>query len=210
MYAPQRGKRERGGGRPHGTDAASSGNSSSLISWYRRVSRRNLEGGHYSSGAAVGSAAGERRRALTVRDLESPSDRLIVQVELSNLNPDAALEHWLRPELLTRWWPTEAETDPRPGGAYHLAWPAQDWHLRGRYTIVEPRSRVAFTWQWDHEPERPLRHVEVAAAPRDDGGTVLTITHAVYGDSAAEREDRESHREGWHHFLDRLAALDAS
>jgi uncharacterized protein YndB with AHSA1/START domain len=152
-------------------------------------------------------AAGERRIALAVRELESPRDRLIVQVELPALTPEHALDHWLRPELLTRWWPTEAEADPRPGGAFHLAWPAQNWHLRGRYTIVEPGSRVAFTWQWDHEPDRPLRHVEVGAVASAKGGTVLTVTHAVYGDTAAEREERESHRQGWQHFLARLAAL---
>ncbi len=207
MWAPAVGKRERGGGRPHGTDAASSGNSSSLISWSRRVSRRGLEGGHYSSGAAAGLVAGERHMQLTVREVESPGDRLVVQVDLRALAPEEVLDHWLRPELLTLWWPTEAETDPRPGGAYHLAWPAQGWHLRGRYTIVEPGSRVAFTWQWDHEPEKPLRHVEVAAVASAEGGTALTVTHAVYGDSAADREERESHRQGWEHFLGRLATL---
>lgn len=146
---------------------------------------------------------------VAVEVLESPADRLVVQVDLASMSPDEALDHWLRPAMLTRWWGTQAETDPRPGGAYHIAWPARGWHLRGRYTILEPGRRVAFTWQWDHEPERPLRHVEVVADARPDGGTVLTVTHAVYGEGAAERAERESHRDGWLHFLGRLAALQA-
>jgi uncharacterized protein YndB with AHSA1/START domain len=139
--------------------------------------------------------------------MESGPEQLVVQVELPALAPAEALDHWLRPELLRRWWAAEAENDPRTGGWYHAAWPAQGWHLRGRYTIVDPGRALAFTWQWDHEPEQPLRHVAVDVAPRPEGGSILTVTHAVYGDSPSEREMRESHREGWLHFLGRLAAL---
>lgn len=143
---------------------------------------------------------------MAVRALETEPDRLVVEVELPGLSPADALEQWLRPELLTRWWAAEAENDARAGGWYHLAWPTQGWHLRGRYTLLEPGRRMAFTWQWDHEPEQPLRHVEVAVTARN-GGSRLTVTQAVYGTSTAEQDVRSSHRDGWVHFLGRLAAI---
>jgi uncharacterized protein YndB with AHSA1/START domain len=153
------------------------------------------EEGHYSS-------------VTDVREVDQGADRLVLQVELTKLSPEQVFDHFARPELLTRWWPTEAENDPRPGGWYHFAWPAQDWHLRGRYTAFEPGRSLGFTWQWDHEPERPMRHVAVDfAGHAHGGGCVVTVTHALYGDDPTEQEDRESHREGWLHFLARLDSL---
>jgi uncharacterized protein YndB with AHSA1/START domain len=145
---------------------------------------------------------------MAVREVPSGTDRLVVEADLPGLEPGSAFDHWLRPELLTRWWPPEAENEPRAGGWYHLAWLAQGWHLRGRYTLLEPGRAVAFTWQWDHEPEQPLRHVAVDFAAAKAGGTRVTVTHALYGDTAAEQEIRASHRDGWLHFLGRLAAIE--
>jgi uncharacterized protein YndB with AHSA1/START domain len=144
---------------------------------------------------------------VEAHEIDSAPDRLVVSVELPGLEPREALQHWLQPELLTRWWPAEAENDARIGGWYHIWWPVQGWHLRGRYTILDPDRALGFTWQWDHEPEQPLRHVAVDVTPRAEGGTVMTVTHAVYGDSAAEQGVRDEHREGWLHFLGRLASL---
>jgi uncharacterized protein YndB with AHSA1/START domain len=142
---------------------------------------------------------------MTVEELESGSERLVMRVELPNLTPQQAFQHWVQPELLSRWWASEAENDPQPGGWYHVSWPAQGWHLRGRYTAIQPGRSLGFTWQWDHEPDRPMRHVAVDIEPAaDGGGSLLTVTHALYGDDPADREERDSHRQGWQHFLARL------
>lgn len=147
---------------------------------------------------------------MDVKELDLGADRLVLQAELPNMSAEQAFAHFVQPELLTRWWPTEAEVEPRAGGAYHLAWPAQNWHLRGRYTIFESARSLAFTWQWDHEPEQPMRHVAVDFAGfAEGGGCLLTVTQAAYGDTAAEQKERESHRQGWTHFLKELAALGA-
>jgi uncharacterized protein YndB with AHSA1/START domain len=85
-----------------------------------------------------------------------------------------------------------------------------DWHLRGRYTAVEPGALLAFTWRWDSDSaDDPERLVRVVFASLDGGGgTRLSVTHGTYGDSASEREARQGHLEGWTHFLAKLAALD--
>ena len=125
--------------------------------------------------------------------------------------PGAAVErvweHWTRPELLVRWWPREAETDVREGGAYHLGWPEQGWHLRGHYTAVEPGRLLAFTCAWDGELERTgpkhvtLRFEPLPDAGESDGGTRLILTHGTYAGTPEDREARQGHLDGWRHFL---------
>ncbi len=160
-----------------------------------------VEEGHYSSVAGDNSGRG----ATGARQVDSDPDRLIVEMQLPRVAAAEAFDHWTRPELVSRWWPAEAENDTRAGGWYHFAWPAQGWHLRGRYTVFEPGRALAFTWQWDHEPDRPMRHVAVDFTPLpDEAGSLVRVTHAVYGIDPADQAERESHRQGWRHFLGRL------
>ncbi len=143
----------------------------------------------------------------TMRELPSAISTLIMAGDFPHCNPEALFAYWTRPELLCRWWPHEAETDPRLGGTYHLAWPAMNWHLRGRYIAIAPERRLAFTWAWDHEPDAPERQVDITFAPGVEGDTRLTITHGPYGDSDAERASRAGNIEGWQHFCAKLTAL---
>lgn len=117
---------------------------------------------------------------------------------------------WTNPDLLTKWWPQEAKIEAHTGGSYHLAWLRQDWHLVGNYIALVPGVCLAFTWRWRHEPEQPTRSVVVTFATLSDGEgggkTRLTLTHSLYGEEQAEQEQRQSHFDGWMHFLARLHA----
>ena len=101
------------------------------------------------------------------------------------------------PTKLTEWWPSGAETDPRPGGDYHLWWDGPDWHLRGRYIEVERPHRLVWTWKWDHD-DVPARIVTVDLT-REEGSTVLEIDH-----EATSPDERDSYVDGWNHFLTKL------
>jgi uncharacterized protein YndB with AHSA1/START domain len=96
--------------------------------------------------------------------------------------------------------------EPRVGGRYRLLWPAMGWELFGHYATFEPGERLAFTWEWTHEPELPARLVDITFEPHGDGCRV-TVTHGSYGHTAVEKEDRQSHIDGWFHFLGRLQRL---
>jgi len=146
-----------------------------------------------------------RAPAVAVTD-----DSITVSGDYPGCPPARLFAYWTEPSLLIQWWPREAAVDPRPGGAYHLAWPSVDWHLRGVYTAIEPGALLAFTWRWDGDEESGReRHVRVIFTP-EDCGTRLAVTHGTYGDSDAERETRQGHIDGWTHFLARLRALDPS
>jgi uncharacterized protein YndB with AHSA1/START domain len=139
--------------------------------------------------------------------IQQPSDanRMIITADLPHLSPPAAFDYFTRPELLGRWWPPEANVEARAGGSYRLSWPAMGWELSGRYTAFEPGERLAFTWQWAHRPELPIRTVEVVFAAKNNGCHV-TISHGIYGDTAIEQADRQEHIEGWIYFLGQLQA----
>jgi uncharacterized protein YndB with AHSA1/START domain len=155
----------------------------------------------------VVSMVAEVASRTIVAQVESSADTLVVVAEFPHLTPDELFAYWTEPLLLCRWWPLWAHTEPEEGGAYHLAWPARDWHLRGRYTAFRPGRGLTFTWRWDHEgPGAIERWVQVILRP-SAGGTRQTILHGPYGANTAEQDVRRSHFEGWHYFLGRLAAL---
>jgi uncharacterized protein YndB with AHSA1/START domain len=140
------------------------------------------------------------------REIPSGPDRLVVAADFPELTPEAVFDYWTKPELITRWWPQEAEIEPRVGGRYHLGWPGMKWHLRGVYTAFEPGSRLAFTWNWDHEPDSPERSVAITLESKGEG-TRLTATHGTYANTDSDREVRQSHLEGWTHFLSQLQSV---
>ena len=117
------------------------------------------------------------------------------------IDPASALRYLTDAELLTEWWPDEAETDPRVGGTYRLHWSRPGVTLRGEYRTVDQQARLAFTWVWDHE-DLPARLVVIDLTEASDGGTDLLIDHEA--ETAQEREDYEA---GWSHFLGRLSLL---
>jgi uncharacterized protein YndB with AHSA1/START domain len=139
---------------------------------------------------------------MPVRELQGAPDRLLIEAELP-ADPMVIFDHLVRPELLALWWAPAAQIDPRQGGEYALSWPAQGWTLRGHFTQYEPDERLAYTWRWDHEPDLPERLVTIVLAPAG-AATLLALSHSLYGSSPAEQADRDSHRQGWLHFLGRL------
>jgi uncharacterized protein YndB with AHSA1/START domain len=113
--------------------------------------------------------------------------------------PATVFDHLSRAELLTAWWPTSAETDPRPGGTYRLHWDGPDVTLRGSYEVVERPVRLRYTWSWDHEDVTSVvTFVLAAIGPR----TELTVRHAATSD-----RERDDYLAGWTHFLGRLDDL---
>ena len=114
-----------------------------------------------------------------------------------NAPPGAVYEHFVDPELLVRWWPSEAETDPRVGGEYRLSWEGPEVTLRGQYRRTVPGKQLAFTWKWDHE-DLPPRLVDVIfkASP---WGCLVSVTH-----DAGSDEEASDYTNGWIYFLSRL------
>lgn len=114
-------------------------------------------------------------------------------------DPAEAFAFFTEPARLTRWWPSEAETDVRVGGSYRFAWPGPNWVLTGEYTQVVPGELLEFGWSWDHDDIDTTVRIEFGPA---DVGTELRIVHGC-----SSRDEREGYVEGWLHFLGQLEAV---
>ncbi len=149
---------------------------------------------------------------MVVTQLTSGPEILIVEADFPTADLRTLFAYWTEPMLLERWWPQHAEVEPRVGGAYHLSWPQQDWHLRGRYTTFEPSERLDFTWKWDHdpfdEPERTVAIIFEHVSGATSNGTRLLLSHGPYLDTPEEQTLRlDHHLAGWLYFLPRLQAI---
>ncbi|MEO5951310.1 MAG: SRPBCC domain-containing protein [Chloroflexia bacterium] len=165
---------------------------SSTYEYYRHMRRE------------VGRMAEDKIGDQTVVQQPSGTGELVVTTFFRGVSARELFRQWISPELITQWWPQQAEIDARDGGEYHLSWPSMDWDLRGTYTAYNPGSRLAFTWAWDNEPETPTRQVDVILEPVGDIGTQLMLTHGMYTESTKDQEERQGHLEGWTYFLARL------
>jgi uncharacterized protein YndB with AHSA1/START domain/uncharacterized glyoxalase superfamily protein PhnB len=125
---------------------------------------------------------------------------------------------WTTPAALRLWWGRseggelfECEMDTRVGGALRYAMRARDRgnapveRVTGMYDVVDPPSRLAFSWVWDGGSEPVDTRVEVTFVPQPAGGSLVTVVHS--GQPSARVA--AIHRQGWTHMLadlDRAAA----
>jgi uncharacterized protein YndB with AHSA1/START domain len=122
---------------------------------------------------------------------------------------------WTSEEVMRRWWhaghdweTTEAEVDLRIGGEVRVVMrdPHKDIEYGGggRYTEIDPPSRLAFTWLWDDNDTRQLIEIDFEEI---EGRTTVRFTHSGLWDEEAVR----SHESGWGGAFDNLErALEAS
>lgn len=128
---------------------------------------------------------------------------LRVEREL-DAEPIAVWRALTEPEELAAWfWPprleSEVEADARVGGLYRIASAPADMAVGGEYQVVDLAEQLAFTWQWDGEPERTVVVIRLAAS---DAGTRLTLMHGGFSTDEA----RDEHVQGWEDCLERLPA----
>jgi uncharacterized protein YndB with AHSA1/START domain len=121
---------------------------------------------------------------------------------------EAVFQAWTSPEVLRRWWRAErdwetsdAQVDLRVGGDVRVVMRDPDKGVEygggGKYTVIEPPTRLAFTWIWDGETTRTL--IEIDFEERD-GATTVRFTHSGLWDEEAVR----SHEGGWGRCFDNL------
>ncbi len=140
-------------------------------------------------------------------EIPSSHEVAIVSGDFRGFSARALYEHFIDPVLLAHWWPQTASIDPRVGGELLLTWPDMDWTLRGVFTAVEPDRHVGFTWNWDHEPNRRERFVDVWFLDMEELGARMAIHHGPFGAEESDQIDRRGIIEGWIHFGMRLAGL---
>jgi uncharacterized protein YndB with AHSA1/START domain len=116
---------------------------------------------------------------------------------------------WTDPSEVKRWWGPKDfiasgfDANVRLGGTWRSRIVGKDGSILdqgGRYTVVRPDEKLAFTFRWD-EPEAADTEVVVTLATEDDA-TLLTFEQYPFDSD----DERRSHQEGWAECLDRLVA----
>jgi uncharacterized protein YndB with AHSA1/START domain len=115
-------------------------------------------------------------------------------------SPATIFPFLIDPAQHVRWMGTEADLDPRIGGAYRVL--VQGMHPAvGEFIEIVPDTKVVFTFGWN-EPDHPIpagsTEVEITLIPEGDKTTVRLVHRGLPDDAVRD------HASGWGHYLDRL------
>jgi uncharacterized protein YndB with AHSA1/START domain len=120
--------------------------------------------------------------------------------------PQTVFEALTAASRLPRWFVSRAETDPRAGGAFTLAWEfadaSQNGQQQGRFAEVIPGQKVSYPWQASPAPA-PLTLVTFTLAP-EGAGTRVRLTHTGFGVGEAGRTAMGHHSGPWDFYLANL------
>jgi uncharacterized protein YndB with AHSA1/START domain len=119
--------------------------------------------------------------------------------------PDVVFAYFVDPDKMRRWFGSQVHLEPRPGGEYATDINPQA-RARGAYLEIVPPSRVVFTFGWLDDPNIPPGSTTVEVTLAQDGdGTHVRLVHR----GLQTPEMREQHRQGWDHYVARLAVAAA-
>ena len=123
-------------------------------------------------------------------------------------SPETVYGAWLDPVMMARFMSPrpdmhvrEARADARVGGRFFVMMVGEkDFPHEGTYKVLEPHSRIVFTWEapWS----APDTQVELRFTPVPDG-TEVVLTHVRF----TSEESRDNHQAGWTGILDKLERL---
>ena len=120
---------------------------------------------------------------------------------------DKVFAAWTNPEIMKHWFMPQgmsvvnAESDVRVGGNFRATMQGPDGSFTayGTYREIVDGRKLVFTHHWE-EGDRRETLVTVELSDQD-GGTLVTLTHAGLADEASVK----GHGEGWTSTLDNLA-----
>jgi len=117
---------------------------------------------------------------------------------------------WTQSDRITKWFAPVANIAARPGGAFEIFFnPADrvyDCTVGCTFTVVEPISRLSFTWKAPKHlaalmnQEGSLTTVAVTFEPVE-GGTKVTVEHTGWGEGDAWAGARQWHVMAWSQVL---------
>jgi uncharacterized protein YndB with AHSA1/START domain len=160
--------------------------------------------------AARGACALRRKEfELTSQSFGAGQAAILVVRRIIRAPRESVFAAWTEARHLIAWWGPNAdvtcpsaEIDLRVGGRYRIANRFPDGRLLwivGEFEVVEPPSRLVFSWQLGIQADRAERvSVEFEA---HGAGTEVIVTHERIADAAT----RAGHEQGWVGCLDGLA-----
>lgn len=97
-----------------------------------------------------------------------------------------------------------AEVDLQVGGRFRIHMQSPDGTLHkatGVYRVVDPPTKLVFTWRWEGNPDAAETLVTLEFKERA-GSTEMILTHEQFPNEAMKQD----HEKGWLGCMDKLAA----
>lgn len=137
---------------------------------------------------------------------EQHPDRLVVR-KVIQASREEVFAAWTDPESIRVWMcpgdivTAEAHLDPRVGGSYRIIMksPTGAFHHTGEYVVVEPPSKLVFTWISNSTGNQPTL-VTVELLERG-AACELVLTHERF----PTPEVTARHKGGWGQIVEKLA-----
>ncbi|MGH7553091.1 MAG: SRPBCC family protein [Longimicrobiales bacterium] len=129
------------------------------------------------------------------------TDQVVVERRIS-ARPQTVFSYFTDRDKWLTWQGVDADIDPRPGGMFRMNVRGDGW-AAGRFVTVDPHHTIVFTWGWegDDSPVPPgSSTVKITLSADGTDATVLRLVH-----SGLPLPALSAHRQGWNHYLDRLA-----
>jgi uncharacterized protein YndB with AHSA1/START domain len=141
------------------------------------------------------------------------SDGLILELNrILPAAPSLVFEVFTDPNALTSWWGPQGfsipslEFDPCVGESYRIEMQPPEggaFYLTGSFRVVEPPSRLAYTFRWE-DPDPDDVETVVDLSFRDLGES----TEVALAQGQFKTEARLAlHRDGWSDSFDKVEAL---
>jgi len=111
-------------------------------------------------------------------------------------SPEAVWRALTDAKELARWFPLNADIEPRVGGRYWMSWEGE-FEAESRIEIFEPERHLRTTWPMTKDDGRPTE-LSVDYHLEDRGGqTTLRLVHSGFGRGAAWDEEYDGINTGW-------------
>ena len=131
----------------------------------------------------------------------NPASRSIEKKLLIKATPERVFQALTEKECLERWFVSRAEVDLRPGGAISFEWDRGAGIFNsGKILVVEPPSRVSFTW----EALEPSPTTITFALTAENDSTHLHLIHSGMGEGKEWDHYYDSRNGGWDVHLNNL------
>lgn len=129
------------------------------------------------------------------------SDTLTKEIFIE-CRPQTLFSFFTDPDKMVRWMGRHILLEPKTGGKYRIDVNGDDIAM-GEYVEIIPYEKIVMTWGWANSNILPpgSSTLEFRFAPKDNG-TLLVLTHFDL-----PTEKKESHNQGWTHYMDRLQRL---
>jgi uncharacterized protein YndB with AHSA1/START domain len=115
-------------------------------------------------------------------------------------SPEVVFKALTQADELMRWFPTRAESDPRPGGKFKLTWEFananENGAQQGEYVEVVPNRKLSYTWTAESIPTLVTFNLNEA-----DGETIVELDHSSMRDGADHEKLHDMHANQWGFFM---------